>query len=311
MASFGLRKTKLRAFSRFIPAGKLVFYCLAVVVPAMSCGRDLPRPAAEVRDDFGHEVVPGVARRIISLNPATTEMLFAIGAGSRVIGRTTWDSYPDSARLAPDMGPGLRPNIEVVVAAKPDLVVLYASADNRPAVDRLRSLGIVTLALKNDSIGDFARTLRLLAIVTGDSTRAAMVTDSVHATLERVRAATAGRGRTRAFWYIWDSPLITIGRGSFMSELLDIAGAANLYDDVAKPSLTVTLEDVVRRNPDVVIAGPDGTKNLRGDARWNALPAVKAGRIIIADTALVGRPSVRLGEAAVSLARALHPGIDL
>ncbi len=264
-----------------------------------------------MRDDFGHAVVPGVARRIISLNPATTEMLFAIGAGSRVIGRTTWDWYPDSARLVPDMGPGLRPNLEVVIGAKPDLVILYASADNRTAAARLRSLGVATLAVKNDSIGDLARTLRLLGMVTGDSARAEAVSDSVRLTLDRVRAATAGRPRPTAFWYIWDSPLITIGRGSYMSELLEIAGARNLYDDIAKPSPTVTLEDVVRRNPDLVIAGPDGTRKLRGDARWRALPAVKAGRIIVADTALVGKPSVRLGEAAVSLARQLHPGIGL
>ncbi|MGK2934640.1 MAG: ABC transporter substrate-binding protein [Gemmatimonadaceae bacterium] len=307
MASFSRGKSTLRAFSRIFPAGKLVFCCLALA----GCGREDAPGSPAARDDFGNEVVPGAARRIISLNPATTEMLFAIGAGSRVIGRTTWDSYPESARLVPDMGPGLRPNLEVVIGAKPDLVVLYASADNRPAAERLRSLGIATLAVKNDSIGDLARTLRLLGIATGDSARAVAVADSVRATLERVRAATAGRERRSAFWYIWDSPLITIGRGSYMSELLDIAGARNLYDDITSPSPTVTLEDVVRRNPDVVIAGPDGTKDLRGDARWSALPAVKAGRIIVADTALVAKPSVRLGEAAVSLARALHPGIEL
>ncbi|MGI8617873.1 MAG: ABC transporter substrate-binding protein [Gemmatimonadaceae bacterium] len=300
----------MRAFSRILPAGKLVFWCVAIGIVA-ACEREVPEPALTVRDDFGHAVVPGVAHRIVSLNPATTEMLFAIGAGNRVIGRTTWDSYPDSARLIPDMGPGLRPNLEVVLAAKPDLVILYASADNRSAADRLRSLGVITLAVKNDSIGDLARTLRLLGTVTGDSARAATVADSVRATLDRVRAATAGMERPSAFWYIWDSPLITVGRGSYMSELLEIAGARNLYDHIAKPSPAVTLEDVVRRNPDVVIAGPDGTRTLRRDARWRALAAISAGRIIVADTALVAKPSVRLGEAAVSLARQLHPGIGL
>lgn len=311
MASFSRGKSILRAFSRISPAGKLVFCCLTTALALAACAREAPPTGTLVRDDFGNAVVPGAARRIISLNPATTEMLFAIGAGSRVIGRTTWDSYPDSARLVPDMGPGLRPNLEVVIGAKPDLVILYASADNRPAAERLRSLGIATLAVKNDSIGDLARTLRLLGMVTGGSAAAEIVADSVRATLDRVRAATRDRERRTAFWYIWDAPLITIGRGSYMSELLEIAGARNLYDDLDRPSPTVTLEDVVRRNPDVVIAGPDGTKNLRGDARWSTLPAVKAGRIIVADTALVAKPSVRLGEAAVSLARQLHPGIEL
>jgi iron complex transport system substrate-binding protein len=309
VASFVAANSCMRAVLRNIPAGTLVFLCAGGF--AAACGR-APAPTAQAhRDDFGHEVVRGEAQRIVSLNPATTEMLFAIGAGGRVIGRTTWDSYPDAALRVPDMGPGLRPNLEVVVAAKPDLVILYASADNRPAADRLRSLGIATLAVKNDSIGDLRRTLRLLAVATGDSARAAAVADSVGATLRRVRAVTAGLPRRTAFWYIWDAPLITIGRGSYMSELLEIAGARNLYDDVDAPSPTVTLEDVVRRNPDVVVAGPDGSRNLLRDSRWLTLPAVKAGRVIVADTALVAKPSVRLGEAAVSLARQLHPGIEL
>ncbi len=286
----------------------LVFCCTALL---SACDREDAAAPGAVRDDFGHEVARAVSQRIVSLNPATTEMLFALGAGSRVIGRTSWDFYPDSAALVTDMGPGIRPNLEVVVAAKPDLVILYASADNLASAERLRSLGIATLSVKNDSIGDLARTLRLLGMVTGDSVRPGIVADSVAATLARVRAATAARPRPTAFWYIWDSPLITIGRGSFMSELLDIAGARNVYADAIAPSPRVTLEDVVRRNPDLVIAGPDGTRNLRTDPRWRALPAVAAGRILIADTALVARPSVRLGEAAVSLARALHPGIGL
>lgn len=309
MASFNRGTTFLRAFSRLLPAGKLVFCCCMLL--AVACAPDTSIPTPALRDDFGEAVVPGRARRIVSLNPATTEMLFAIGAGSRVIGRTTWDSYPDSARFVPDMGPGLRPNLEVVLSAKPDLVILYASSDNRSAADRLRSLGVTTLAVKNDSIGDLARTMLLLGRVTGDSARAKVVVDSVYATLERVRAATTGRERRTAFWYIWDSPLITVGRGSFMSELLEIAGAKNLYDDIAAPSANVALEDVVTRNPHWIVAGPEGTRNLQDDSRWRALPAVRAGRIIMADTALVGKPSVRLGEAAVSLARLLHPGIDL
>ena len=309
MALFDAGTRISRAFFRITPARKLVFCSASLLLVA--CDRPSEPPRAPVTDDFGHEIRPMVASRIVSLNPATTEMLFAIGAGSRVIGRTSWDSYPDSARLVQDMGPGLRPNLEVVLSARPDLVLLYASADNRPTAERLRSLGITTLAVKNDSIGDLVRTLRLLGMVTGDAARAKSVGDSVLETLARVRAATRLRERRTAFWYIWDAPLITIGRGSFMSELLEIAGARNLYDDLPAPSANVTLEDVVTRNPHWIVAGPEGNANLHRDVRWRAVPAVRAGRIIMADTALVGKPSVRLGEAAVSLARLLHPGLDL
>ena len=96
-----------------------------------------------------------------------------------------------------------------------------------------------------------------------------------------------------------------------MSELVEIAGGRNVYSDIAEPSASVALEDIVRRDPQVVLAGPDGARAMRESASWRALPAVRDGRIAIVDTTLVGRPSIRLGEAAVSLARILHPDIGL
>jgi len=102
--------------------------------------------------------------------------------------------------------------------------------------------------------------------------------------------------------------VIAIGGGSFLTELVEIAGGRNIYGDDPRPSLDVTIEDVVRRDPDVVLAGPESAKRMRAAPAWRALRAVRDGRVLIVDTMLVGRPGVRLGEAAVSLARLLHPG---
>jgi ABC-type Fe3+-hydroxamate transport system substrate-binding protein len=106
----------------------------------------------------------------------------------------------------------------------------------------------------------------------------------------------------------WDRPIIAIGGGSFMSELLDIAGARNVYADLSAPSATVTIEDVVRRNPDIVLVSPTSAATIRTSARWRAIPAVRAGRVLVYDTTLVSRPSVLLGAAARSLAELFHPG---
>src|SRR6266850_5169590 len=112
--------------------------------------------ASQLRDDFGQTITfDSAPKRIVSLNPTTTEIIFAIGAGSRLVGRTHWDSWPDSARFIPDIGDALRPNIEAVLNAHPDLVILYASSDNRPAADRLRKAGIPTIVLRVDSIAQF------------------------------------------------------------------------------------------------------------------------------------------------------------
>ena len=123
-----------------------------------------------------------------------------------------------------------------------------------------------------------------------------------------MRSATQQLDRPTAFWKAWDSPVIAIGGGSFLTELVDIAGGRNIYGDDKRPSLDVTIEDVVRRDPDVVLSGPESAVRMRAAPAWRALRAVREGRVLIVDTMLVGRPGVRLGEAAVSLARLLHPG---
>lgn len=286
----------------FRPLAALAAIAVAACAPP---GR---RTAADV-DDFGDTLrVSAPPRRIVSLNPATTELVFALGAGSRLVGRTTYDSWPDSAKLVPDLGTGLRPNVEAILGARPDLVLLYASQDNRSAAARLRQAGVSTLSLKIDSIGSFRTAVMLIGKVLGDTSRARIVRDSVSATLARVASATRALPRPTVFWHVWDAPIITIGRGSFMNELVEIAGGANSYADIAAPSPTVSVEDVSRRNPDLILAGPLGAKQMRGDPRWRIVRAVRANDVLVVDTNLVARPSVRLGEAAVSIAQLLHPG---
>jgi iron complex transport system substrate-binding protein len=279
-----------------------------LIVAATACERQENSPL-EGKDDFGDPiVVRSIPRRIVSLNPATTDLLFALGAGDRLVGRTHWDLYPPEAVNVPDLGSGIRPNVEVVLGARPDLVLLYASNDNRAAASDLRAAGVNTLSLKIDSIAEFHRAALLIGRLLGDSARGAAVSDSVRKTLQRVRDATARLNRPTVFWHIWDAPLITVAGGSYMNELIEIAGARNIYGEMTEASPMVSIEDVLRRNPDYIITGPEGAEKIKVDPRWAEAPAVKAGRLIIADTTLVGRPSVRLGEAAVSLAKAIHPG---
>ena len=265
----------------------------------------------DIRDDFGEVVRVGrrPPTRIVSLNPTTTEILFAIGAGRSIVGRTQYDLWPDSAKLVPSLGPGIRPNIEAVLATRPDLVVLYAGADNRPAADHLRSAGIVVVAFKVDSIEEFRRVTRVLGALVGDTARARTVVDSVDRTLQRVAAATRTLARPTVFFHSWEKPLLTIGGGSFMSQLVAIAGGRNIYDSLSAPSPAVTLEDVVQRDPDIVLVSPIERAHMLASAQWRVLRAVRDGHVLAYDTNLVARPSVKLGEAAVSLAQLLHPGV--
>lgn len=279
----------------------------SAIAPAAKPARDVVPD--EGPDDFGDTLaLHAPARRIVSLNPTTTEILFAIGAGDRVVGRTRWDVVPEAARRVRDLGDGLRPNVEAVLATRPDLVILYASRDNRPAAAKLRAAGIPTLALKIDRIAAFHAAVARLGRATGDTTRAFQVRDSVMRTLDRVRAATVTLPRPRVFWYIWDSPLITIGGGSYLNELLEIAGGTNVYGSSPEVSPAVTLEDLLGRDADVILAGPRGAAAIAADPAWKTLSAVRHQRVLIVDTTLVGSPAVRLGAAALSLAKLLHPG---
>jgi ABC-type Fe3+-hydroxamate transport system substrate-binding protein len=246
--------------------------------------------------------------RIVSLNPTTTELLFALGARARLVGRSRWDVFPPAASQITDVGDALRPNVERVLSVEPDLVVVYESAENAAAVERLRASGVDVLVLRIDLLKDLREAIDTLGVLLGDTTQANLVRDSVFASLHRVRDATAGLDRPTVFWHVWDAPIITIGSGSFLTELVNIAGGRNVYEDITGPSATVSLEDIVRRNPYYIFAGPVTAAHIRADPQWRAVPAVREGRLVVFDTMLVGRPSVRLGEAARSLGRLLHPG---
>ena len=292
---------------------------LVAVLVAVACGDRAPQPATRnpqpatrIVDDYGHAVtIAAPPTRIVSLNPATTELLFAIGAGSRVVGRTQYDNWPDSAKLVPSVGQGIRPNLEAVLARRPDFVILYASDADRGTVDRLAAAGVTAIALRDDHIRDLERVTMMLGQIVGDTTRARDVVDSVTATLNRVRRATAPLPRPTVFVHAWDKPLMTLGGGSFISELLSIAGARNIYDSLAAPSQSVAIEDVVRRNPDYILVSPGEEKNVLAAPRGQSLGAVRAGRVVAYDTNLVARPAVKLGEAAVSLAKIFHPELHL
>lgn len=281
---------------------------LLLCVTACRDAADDRARANGIVDDFGDTLaLASPPQRIVSLNPATTELVFALGAGSRLVGRSRWDTYPDSARLVPDLGDGMRPNVEVVLASRADLVLLYASGENRSARDALRRSGVATLAQRFDRIAEFGPAVVQLGRVLGDTMRAHTVRDSVYASLERARVLVEGRPRPRVVWPLWLSPLLAAGRGSFLTDLLVIAGAENIFADIDAPSPQVTFEEIVRRDPDIVLAGPVQAAELRAEPRWRALRAVREGRIAIYDTTLVGRPGVRLGEAALHLASVLHP----
>lgn len=235
-------------------------------------------------------------------------MLFAIGAGARVVGRTRWDTYPSAVQAVTNVGDALRPNVEAVLAQRPDLVILYASADDRNAAETFHRAGVNTLGLRIDRMSDFARALDLLGFVLHDSAAAATVRDSVLSTIARVRADAASLPPVTVVWIVDDAPLRVIGGGSYLNTLVTDAGARNLYGAVADPAPEVSLENLLSQNPNALLTSPSLARTIRADPRWQTWLRGRQEGILVPDTALVGMPSVRMGEAATQLAELLHPG---
>jgi len=210
-----------------------------------------------------------------------------------------------AAEAVPDVGNGMGPNVEAVLGQRPDLVLLYASESNRLAAQQLRAAGVMTLTHRTDKIDDLQRVIPIIASALGVDSVGRLVADSVKRSVDAVRALPRPADTLSAYWHIWDAPLLTIGGGSYLSELLSVAGAHNVFDDVAQPSPQVSMEEIARRDPDVVLAGPNAAERIRTSPTWQSVRAVREGRVIVIDTTIVGRPGVRMGEAARFLRRVL------
>jgi iron complex transport system substrate-binding protein len=273
-----------------------------------ACGSGARAPANRgpitLPDDAGRAVVLAApARRIVSLSPSFTEILFALGAGDRVVGRTTWCDYPAAALALPSVGDGLNPNVEAVAARQPDLVVLYRSALDETAAAQLGRLGIPSLVLRQDHLADVAHAARLLGRALGDSARA----DSLAAVIDTFLAASPPRAATRLAFVVWDNPPIVIGAGSYLDELARLAGGSNVFHDLASASAEVSLETLAARDPDVIVVLADSTTAPGFAARreWQTIRAVRERRFVYLVGSLFGRPNPRMREAVAEFRRRL------
>jgi ABC-type Fe3+-hydroxamate transport system substrate-binding protein len=264
-----------------------------------------PRATSGLVDDAGDTLALDTpAGRVVSLIPAATELLFAIGADSVVVGRTSYCDYPAAASAVADLGDGIKPSVEAVLARRPDLVILYNSGQNAAVAGRLRDLGIASLRINTDALSDVPRVARMLGRLTGHQRGA----DSVAAVFDTALAnATrrAGSSRPKVLLLVWEQPPMTIGQGSFLSELVERAGGENLFADVAASSGVVSIEAVAARNPDLIFTTTQGPSAFAGRPEWQVVPAVRQRRFLRVSGSEFDRPSPRAPAAIRQLAARL------
>ncbi len=257
-------------------------------------------------------------QRIISLVPALTEMLFAIGAGPQVVAVSSYDTFPPEVASRPKVGALLDPDVERIFSLTPDLVITYGSqSDLRRQLERA---AIPMFDYRHAGLADVFTTLRALGRVTGHAGDAGRLATDIERRLDAVKTRTAGTTAPRTLLVFGREPgslrnMYVSGGKGFLHDMLGIAGGANVFADVARESVQATTELILARAPDVIVEVREGPALGDADVRariadWDrlaAMPAVKARRVhILSGTGLVV-PGPRVAAAVERLAAVLHP----
>jgi iron complex transport system substrate-binding protein len=269
--------------------------------------------AARVTDETGRVVaVPQTVRRIVSLAPNLTETVFALGLGDRVVGDTDYCDYPPEAKSKEHVGGPVSPNLEKIAVLRPDLV-LATRAINRPAtVQSLEQLGIAVYATDPRTVEQVLASIEQLGRLLGAAGRGRAVVADLRRRLAELADRLSGSKPKSVFFVVWQEPLISVGRDTFLADALRRAGA-QMALEVTQDWPNVNLEELVRLQPEYLVFFSDQSEQtqrmingLRDRPGWRQLEALRHGRVIVLSEA-VSRPAPRLIDAIEQLARALHP----
>lgn len=281
--------------------------------PVQEAGHALPAtgeyPLA-VTDSEGRSVtIRARPQRIIAMAPSITEILFALGAGDRIVGVDTYSDYPEAARNLPRIGDLLNPNYEAMVAARPDLV--FAIGGSRKMWEKLDAAGVPVVVLQPASLRQVMQAIELVGRVIGASAEAARVVREMERQLEEIQVKLGYTAyRPRVFWEIWHDPLISAGPGAFMDDLIRLAGGINLAGNAGTAWPEVSLEAIVAADPEIILTSDRewARKVLAGDLpAWAGTTAVRRGNVIVVDDDLTHRPGPRMIAGLEQVASALHP----
>jgi iron complex transport system substrate-binding protein len=251
----------------------------------------------------------GTAARIVVLAPSATETVFALGAGTRVVGVCGQCDFPPDAARLPKVGGYLSPSVESVLGMRPDLAIAVPSPGNREAVRAIERADVRVLVVQDRQLADLWESIRAIAEALAIPDAGARLTAQLRASLDAVRARVADRPRARVLFVVGHSPLIVAGGGTLQGELIEIAGGTNVAADVGVAWPQVSTELVVARAPDVILDAAMGTEEGGRElfARYATVPAVRDGRIVPVTSDAIYRAGPRVGEAAGLLADAIHP----
>ena len=263
-----------------------------------------------LRDDSNTDVrLAAPAKRIVSLAPNITEVVYAAGAGDKLVGTVDFSDYPVAAKQLPRVGSYARVDVEAIVALKPDLVLAWDSGNPPASITQLRKLGIPVFVTEPKTLDDVARDIERYSALAGTEALGKAAAKDFRTRLATLQKQYAARKPVRVFYEVWDEPLMTVNGKQIISDVIRLCGGTNIFADLPALAPTVSVEAVLTANPDAIIAGGMGEKNTAWLEPWKKWPRLKAnakGNLFFIDPNLLQRHTPRLLDGADQLCARLE-----
>ena len=275
---------------------------------ALLCSQAVPA-AIEIKDDAGNTLrLPAPARRIVSLAPHATELVFAAGAGKQLVAVASYSDWPPDARALPDIGGYQTLDLERIVAMKPDLVIGWASGNSATQIERLRKLGIPVFLSEPRHFADIPSDLERIGTLTGTGAQARVAAQQFRERVAALRNRYASQAPVRLFYQIWSDPLMTLNGDHILDEVFTICGGENVFRKLAPLVPTVSEEAVLKAAPEAILSPSEpgvADNGLERWKKWKSLPATARGNLMPVDGNLLNRSGPRLAEGAESVCKLL------
>ncbi|WP_077369966.1 ABC transporter substrate-binding protein [Anaerosalibacter sp. Marseille-P3206] len=265
----------------------------------------------EVEDQFGNTVTfEKMPESIVSLAPSHTEILFSLGLEDKIVGVTEFCDYPEEAKTKEKVGSFTGVNIEKIIELNPDLVVEYGPGDEE-VNKSLREAGINVLCYEPESIDSVIDVIEKLGEITDTTGQAETVVNEMNNKKEEIVNKVKDSEKVKVFYEIWHDPLMAAGPGSFMDELINLAGGENIAADAEGDYPQFDLEQLIERDPEVYLAAEDSeektVESIKTRPGFENISAVKNGKVYLLEPNIVSRPGPRIVEALEMVAKAIHP----
>ena len=218
-------------------------------------------------------------QRIVSLSPHTTELIFAAGAGDRLIGVSAYSDYPKEAKALPVVASSQQINIETILALEPDLVIYWQQGNSAADINQLKKFGIPVYASKSGGLDDIATQIQRLGKMLGTQSIADPVSDKYRQALAALRAKYAHNPKQDLFYQVWPTPLMTVANDPWLREQFELCGFNNVFNGSPVPYPVINIEQVLVKQPAVIVAGTVNDAELAQWQTWQSIPAVKNGNL--------------------------------